>query len=149
MLLPKRSETGETSVSRIWDALKEAEQERTRGTRRKGDESFDKSSEGSSGKKLSERRRSQREVLRVPVLIYGRDAEQQPFHEEAYTLEVSESGSLMSLEATVACGQRLFLVNMRNQAEEECRVVTVGKRVRGKARVAIQFCGPAPHFWRR
>ena len=136
-------------MSRIWDALKEAEQERSRGTRRQGDESFDKSSEGSAEKNLPERRRSQREVLRVPVLIYGRDAEQEPFHEDAYTLELDENGCLMSLEAMVACGQRLFLVNMRNQAEEECRVVTVGKRVRGKARVAIQFCGPAPHFWRR
>lgn len=136
-------------MSRIWDALKEAEQERARGTPRQSDESFDKPREKSPEKNPSERRVSRREVLRVPVLVYGRDAEQEPFHEEAYTLEANENGSLISLEATVARGQRLFLVNMRNQAEEECRVIRVGKQVRGKTRVAIEFCAPAPHFWRK
>jgi hypothetical protein len=40
------------------------------------------------------------------------------------------------------------LINMRNQAEQECRIVTVGKRVHGKARAAIRFSRPAPHFLR-
>ena len=132
-------------MSRIWDALKEAEQEKAR---RQGGEIFDKPREKSSEKNPHERRGSRRKLLRVPVLVYGRDAEQQPFHEEAYTLEVNENGALMSLEAAVARGQRLFLVNMRNQAEQECRVIRVGRPIRGKAQVAIQFCDPAPHFWR-
>jgi hypothetical protein len=52
------------------------------------------------------------------------------------------------METRVARDQRLFLINMRNQAEQECRIVTVGKRVHGKARAAIRFSRPAPHFLR-
>jgi hypothetical protein len=48
----------------------------------------------------------------------------------------------------VSCGQRLFLTNTRNQAERECRVVHVGRRVRGKARVGVTFLAPSPDFWR-
>jgi hypothetical protein len=87
-------------------------------------------------------------VHRVPLLVYGWDEEGQPFHEEVYTLDVNENGCLLSLENTVARGQRLFLTNTLNQAEQECRVITVGKRVRDKTRVAVQFSRRALHFWR-
>ncbi|HUJ30633.1 MAG TPA: hypothetical protein VLY23_05090 [Candidatus Acidoferrum sp.] len=133
-------------MSRIWDALKEAEEEKARATQR-GHAEPDKPREKPPEKGSSERRRSQRRVHRVALLVYGRDAEQQPFHEEAYTLEVNDNGCLLSLETTVARGQRLFLTHTRNQAEQECRVVTVGRRVRGRARVAIQFSHRAHHFW--
>ena len=135
-------------MSRIWDALKEAEQEKVRATQRNRLENPDKPREKASEKDSFERRQSQRRVQRIPLLVYGWTSEKRPFHEEAYTLEVSENGSLLSLETTVARGQRLFLTNTRNQAEQECRVITVGRRVQSKARVAIQFSCPAPHFWR-
>ncbi|HYA89834.1 MAG TPA: PilZ domain-containing protein [archaeon] len=127
-------------MSRIWDALKEAEHEKSR--------------EGSHGrsthsaKSTSERRRSKRALQFVPVLVYGSDAEKQPFHEEAETLEVSEHGCLLSMESEVSRGQRLFLSNMSNQEEQECRVVHVGRRVRAKAKVALEFLRPSPRFWR-
>ncbi|MGB0034856.1 MAG: hypothetical protein WBP79_05215 [Candidatus Acidiferrales bacterium] len=134
-------------MSRIWEALKEAEQERNRGTARDRAEHPDKAREKTFKKDDSERRNSKRQVHRVPLLVYGSDAEKQPFHEEAYSLEVNENGCLLSIATIVARGQRLFLTNTRNQAEQECRVVRVGKRVRGKARVAVEFLRTAPQFW--
>ncbi|MGB8524411.1 MAG: hypothetical protein WCD43_15715 [Candidatus Acidiferrales bacterium] len=134
-------------MSRIWDALKEAEQAKARAIQQSCMQNPDKPREKSSEKDSSERRESQRRVHRVPLLVYGWDAEKQPFHEEAYTLEVSENGSLLSLDITVERGQRLFLTNTWNQAEQECRVIAVGKRIRCKSRVAIQFSRAAPHFW--
>jgi len=131
-------------VSRVWNALKEAERERSHVTQRNGIESPDKPSERES----PERREGQRPVRRVLLLVYGWDAKEQPFHEEAEAFEINENGSLLWLETRVARGQRLFLTNTRNQAEQECRAITIGKRVDGKARVAIQFSRPAPHFWR-
>ena len=135
-------------MSRIWNALKEAERERAhvspRNTIQNPDKPCEKSSEGNS----PERRVGQRPTRRVPLLVYGWDAEQQPFHEEAEAFEINENGSLLWLETRVARGQRLFVTNMRNQAEQECRVITIGKRIHGKARVAFQFSRPAPHFWR-
>jgi PilZ domain len=126
-------------VSRIWDALKEAEHERSRSSSRGGAPRSDRTT--------SERRKSKRSQRSVPLLVYGSDAEKQPFHEETETLEVNDQGCLLSIENEVVRGQRLFLTNMSNQAEHECRVVHVGKRVRGKAKIGVEFLRPAPGFW--
>jgi hypothetical protein len=139
---------GETPVSRIWNALKEAERGRAHVTQRNGIASPDEPCEKPSERDSIERREGQRPAHRVPLLVYGWDAEEQPFHEEAEAFEINENGSLLWLETRVARGQRLFLANTRNQAEQECCVITIGKRIHGKARVAIQFSRPAPHFWR-
>ncbi len=118
-------------MSRIWDFMREAEEERARAAL--------------GGK--PERRHSRRMVHRVPLLVYGSDSDKQPFHEEAYTLEVNEAGCLLSLSAVAVRGQRLVLTNIHNQAENECRVIQVGKRIYGKTRVAVQFLRPDPDFW--
>lgn len=135
-------------MSRVWNALKEAERERAHVTQRNAIQSPDKPREKSSEKDSPERREGQRPARRVPLLVYGWDAVEQPFHEEAEAFEINENGSLLWLETRVARGQRLFLISMRNQAEQECRVITIGKRVDGKARVTIRFSRSAPHFWR-
>ena len=131
-------------MSRVWNALKEAERERAHVTQRNPDKPCEKSAE----RDFIERREGPRRAQRVPLLVYGWDAEEQPFREEAEAFEINENGSLLWLEPRVARGQRLFLINMRNQAEQECRVIRIEKRVHGKTRVAIQFSRPAPHFWR-
>jgi len=135
-------------VSRIWDALKEAQQEKARDARESPVAAAPKPGQNPSAADPAERRESSRRIHRVSLLVYGRDVDQQPFHEEAYTLEVNDAGCLVSLEASVAPGQHLFLTNTRNQAEEECRVITVGKRVRNRTRVSLKLNRPAPGFWR-
>jgi hypothetical protein len=131
-------------VSRIWEALKQAERQRSaaeasgRGLARSGVHATDD----------SDHRRGLRHAHSVPILVYGSDAEKQPFHEEADTIDAHENGCLIALETAVARGQRLFLTNTRNQAEQECRVVHVGRRVRGKARIGVVFLAPSPDFWR-
>ncbi len=135
-------------MSRVWNALKEAERERAHVTQRNGIQSPDKPCQKPSERDSIERRQGQRPTHRVLLLVYGWDAEGQPFHEETEAFEINDNGSLLWLETRVARGQRLFLINMRNQAEQKCRAITIGKRVDGKARVAIQFSRPAPHFWR-
>ena len=57
------------------------------------------------------------------VLVYGSDSEKQPFHEETETADINDDGCSFILETAVVKGQRLSLVNMRNDAERECRVV--------------------------
>jgi hypothetical protein len=131
-------------MSRIWDALKEAEQERARGTLRR----FAGQPKKLAGKGGPDRRKAQRSSLEVPLLVYGSDADKQPFHEETDTVDITAHGCLLVLEADVVRGQRLFLTNMQNQAERECRVIHVGKRARGKARIGVEFLHAAPDFWR-
>jgi hypothetical protein len=133
-------------VSRIWEALKEAEKEKARSRK----------TTAHAKKGGSERRKSERWAQPVPVLIYGSDAERQPFHEETETLDINEDGCAFSLETPVVRGQALFVTNMRNQAERECRVAHIGKRSNGKTRVGINFLKPGtnpslpghdPDFW--
>jgi hypothetical protein len=135
-------------VSRIWDALKEAEKEKARAK-----------SQGRASRPLkdgAERRKSERWKQPVPVLVYGSDGEKQPFHEETETLDINEDGCAFPLETPVVRGQALFLTNTRNQAERECRVIHISKRARGKCRVGVNFLRPGtnpslpghvPDFW--
>jgi len=134
-------------VSRIWQALKEAEKDKARSRKSAGITKVDG----------SDRRKSQRWAQPVPVLIYGSDEDKQPFHEETETLDINEDGCAFPLDAPVVRGQALFITNMRNQAERECRVVHIGKRVHGKSRVGVNFLKPGtnpslpghdPDFWR-
>jgi hypothetical protein len=132
------------ALSRIWEALKQAERQRSaaQGPGRAAARLKDRATDD------SDRRQDLRHTHSVPLLIYGSDAEKQPFHEEAVTIDANENGCLIALETVVARGQRLFLTNTCNQAEQECRVVHVGRRVRGKARIGVAFLVPAPDFWR-
>lgn len=131
-------------MSRIWEALKQAERQRSAAEGRVRPEP--QSNEPAADD--SDRRKGLRHAHSVPVLVYGSDADKQPFHEETNTLDANQDGCLMLMETVVVRGQRLFLTNTRNQAEQECRVVHVGRRVRGKARIGVEFLRPAPHFWR-
>jgi hypothetical protein len=135
----------EIGLSRIWQALKQAERDRLR-----SDDSRPAPAgrRADSGNDDTDRRGGLRHAHQVPLLIYGSDADKQPFHEEAETMDAHENGCSLAMEAVVVNGQRLFLTNMRNQAEQECRVVHVGKRVRGKSRVGVEFVAPTPQFWR-
>jgi hypothetical protein len=127
-------------VSRIWEAIKRAERQRS------------VSRLGGRAEKLVQLVPDRRKILRhrysVQVLVYGSDVEKQPFHEQAETVDANKDGCLLALESIVARGQRLFLINMRNQAEQECRVAHVGERTQGRAHVGIEFVHPASYFWR-
>jgi hypothetical protein len=135
-------------VSRIWDALKQAENERGRGKQpRKAGADSHAHPQPHPHSDGADRRRSERWGQPVPVLVYGSDSEKQPFHEETETADINDDGCSFTIATIVAKGQRLFLVNMLNDAERECRVVQAGKRVRGKADVAVEFSSSAPDFW--
>jgi hypothetical protein len=127
-------------LSRVWDALRQAEREHAGG----GEPA------SNTGKSANDRDRREkfRHSHRVPLLVYGSDMDKQPFHEEALTIDANENGCLMTLESEVSRGQRLFLTNTVNQAEQECRVVRVGRRLRGKALIGVAFARPTPNFWR-
>ena len=153
-------------MSRIWDALKQAEHERSRGKGRKDGAHADDSpshGHGRTGAQApaatrehfhehphsdgADRRRSKRWEQPVPVLVYGSDSEKQPFHEETETADINDDGCSFIIATHVAKGQRLFLVNMLNDAECECRVVQASHRTRGKANVAVEFSAADSGFW--
>jgi hypothetical protein len=96
----------------------------------------------------TERRRCPRWIANVPVFVYGHNASRQPFHEEAYSANVSEAGALLVMKATVRPGQTLLVTNKLTQEEQECRVAYVSSRDPENVDVAVEFDGPTPDFWR-
>ena len=131
-------------MSRIWEALKQAERQRSRANGRDAQASRP----DIRGADEADRRGDLRHPHQATLLVYGSDADKQPFHEETETLDANDEGCLLALETVVVRGQRLFLTNMRTQAELECRVAHVGQRVKGKTRVGVSFASPNPDFWR-
>jgi hypothetical protein len=141
-------------MSRIWQALRQAERER-RALTGQGLRDIEEmehepvSEEHELGPPRSaDRRNGLRHSHQTTLLVYGSDSDRQPFHEQSETIDANENGCLLGLANSVARGQRLFLTNMRNQAELECRVVYVGRRQSGRTRVGVEFLHPAPQFWR-
>ena len=99
---------------------------------------------GSTG---AERRRSQRHLLDVALVVRGESAEQKPFEEQTFTISVSTHGALVVLATKVVVGQRLFLRNPETQFETEGRVARLGAPYGGLAQVGIEFPTPAAELW--
>ena len=95
----------------------------------------------------AERRRSERLLLDVPLVIRGESNEKKPFQENTFTISVSAHGTLLVLATKVTLGQTLYLSNPQTQDEVEGRVVRFGSPYGGLAQVGIDFATPVPEFW--
>jgi hypothetical protein len=95
----------------------------------------------------TERRRSERLLLDVALVVRGESEESKPFQEKTFTISVSAHGTLLVLATKVALGQSLLLSNPQTQDKVEGRVVRFGSPYAGLAQVGIDFAQPAPEFW--
>jgi hypothetical protein len=95
----------------------------------------------------SERRRSQRVLMDVPLVVRGETTDKRPFQEETFTIVVSAYGALVVLAAKVELGQRLVLVNLSTRDEQDCRVAFLGPPYAGLSQVGLEFPRPAADFW--
>ena len=98
--------------------------------------------------KWSEKRRSQRIALSIPVILHRRPPEGPPFSETTQTLVVNAHGALTALVEKVAPEQKLVMQNTASGEQKECRVVSVKKELSGPTRVAVEFTEAVPKFWR-
>jgi hypothetical protein len=93
------------------------------------------------------KRRSQRVVLRIRVIVHGQSPQKRPFEEETSTLVVNAHGALIELGTEVEPGQSLLLQNRVTEDKQECRVAHLGEKEGTRTQVGIEFARPAPHFW--
>jgi hypothetical protein len=122
-------------VSFVWDLLNHSETQDPRGA-----------APGSAP--TSERRKSARCSVYVPLFVYGYDSASQPFHQDTHTLEVNADGGLLKLDANVQRGQKLLLMNRVTKQEQECYVVGLKNHPkRSHLHVGVSFTQPAPAFW--
>ncbi len=95
----------------------------------------------------SNKRRSQRVIISMPVTVSGKKADGAEFQEDTTTLVLNAHGALISLAARVKEMQSLLL-RVRGALEtQECRVVYIGHTDAGKTQIAVEFLQPAPNFW--
>ena len=99
-------------------------------------------------KQWLKKRRSQRIELSIPVGVHRPPKEGPQFHESTHTLHISAHGALVALAGMVAPKQRLIVQNISSGEQRECRVVSVERESTGRSKVAVEFAGPAPSFWR-
>ena len=92
-------------------------------------------------------RRSQRVVLRVPILVRAQFKNEPPLTEDTFTLVVNAHGALISLAMRVHPGQKVVLRNWDTAKEQDCRVIRVKDNAFGKKEVGVEFAIPNPRFW--
>jgi hypothetical protein len=96
----------------------------------------------------SNRRRSERVMLRVRVKVRNEGAPRDTsFEEETDTLVVNAHGALILLASKVDKNQTLRLTNQGANKEQLCKVIYVAQKADGKAQVGIEFLTPSPAFW--
>jgi len=78
-------------------------------------------------------------VLSTPVFVYGRDADDSPFLDEAPILSLNAHGGVLALVANVRRGQKILLVNDGAQQDREARILYVGPEYQGRRKVAFEF----------
>jgi len=93
------------------------------------------------------RRRSQRVLLQVPVLIRAHLPEGTPVQSQAFTQVVNAHGGLVEASFRMTTGQKIRLVNPQSKKEAGCRVVWVGKVTDGSVPTGFEFDEPDPQFW--
>lgn len=95
----------------------------------------------------SARRRSERLLLQIPVLVYGKRENEEAFRERTHTLVINAHGALLTMTTPVALRQVIGLENVATGAERESAVVFVGERKDGHTHVGVEFLAPDPAFW--
>jgi hypothetical protein len=91
-----------------------------------------------------ERRRAQRVLLRVPILIH---LPGKPKPIEGFTHTVSATGAMIILAEGLAAGTKLTIENPRAQKKVEAHVVRPPQMNPEGSLVPIEFSTPSPQFW--
>ncbi len=93
------------------------------------------------------RRRSERVMLRMKILVNAENIERKRQQEEAMTQVVNAHGGLMKMQMELHVGQPMLLVNPQNKVEQSCRAVRIDDTADGAFAVAFEFDKPNPKFW--
>lgn len=101
----------------------------------------------SSGELTAERRRTQRVLIAMPVLVRGGTAPK-TFEESTVTVSVNANGCLLRLAQQVVRGQQIAVVNPKTAEELPSTVTFIGAKESGKSEIGVEFAEPSPLFWR-
>jgi len=97
---------------------------------------------------MSNRRRSQRVLLRIPIAVIAPGPDKKMVREQTNTLVVNAHGALINLDLPVRVGQVVILQNPETSDEQSCRIIRINPVLGSRTEVGIEFLKPAPNFWR-
>jgi hypothetical protein len=95
----------------------------------------------------SNRRRSQRVMLQVAVLVIGETPQGHQVRAEASTQVVNAHGGLLNAPFRMAAGQKITIVNPQSGQAATCRIVRVDVPSDGYYPTAFEFDERNPRFW--
>lgn len=84
----------------------------------------------------------------LPVLVYGRRENEEPFQEETNVRVLNLRAGLITLATKVEPGQHLILINVATEADQRCRVAFVGELHLGRNMIGLHFSQVAQEFCR-
>jgi hypothetical protein len=96
---------------------------------------------------LQNRRRSQRILLQVAVLVRTEMPGGKRLQIQAFTLVVNAHGGLLESPLRMTVDQQITLVNPQTRKEAGCRVVRVEGPSKELFTIAFEFDQRSPRFW--
>ena len=96
---------------------------------------------------LSNRRRSQRMVLQMPLLLRTELTDGRKVRVRASTLVVNAHGGLLKLPLMPEANHKIALVNPQTGIEAWCRVIRSVRSSADTATLAFEFHEPSATFW--
>ena len=93
------------------------------------------------------RRRSERVMLQIPIVVLTETLEHEPMREETQTMIVNAHGGLVKWQMEVRPGQPIELMHPRSGTKAAARVVRVDNPPGGFTAVGFEFVEPSPRFW--
>lgn len=98
---------------------------------------------------VTDKRRTDRVFITLPVSISGTDAAGQPFSEDTTTVTVSQHGASMTLKTEFGPGQEITVRRLRTRVPHvaECLVVGQTGKQGGLQVFSVAFRKPAVGFW--
>jgi hypothetical protein len=96
---------------------------------------------------VKNKRRSERVILRVAVVVSVGLNDGNLASEATYTQIVNAHGGLLTLRMELASRQKFILKNLKTGAARQCSVVRTERSSDGQLLIAFQFASPAPDFW--
>lgn len=91
-----------------------------------------------------ERRRAQRVLLRMPVLLH---VPNKPEPVKAETHTVSQTGAMLLVAEGFPAGAKLTIEHPQTNNRVEVRIVRAARLSQGGSLQPVEFTTPAPHFW--
>jgi hypothetical protein len=95
---------------------------------------------------LGAKNSSESRASSATVFVYGYGQSKNPFYKETKALKANSNGCLLILRAAVSRGQKLLLMNTR-QNPTEAEIVNTRSLNGQLLEVEVSFPAPRPDFW--